>query len=122
MKALVFQIASLADVYFMTSADALLMTLIGGVGTLLGPIVGAAVLVTLQTKLATFGAWVVVFQGAIFVLCVLFLRKGIIGTLEEFIANRRTRREARTAASHSGPARAASGPASGPAARREGAE
>lgn len=93
MKALVFQIASLADVYFMTSADALLMTLIGGVGTLLGPIVGAAVLVTLQTKLATFGAWVVVFQGAIFVLCVLFLRKGIIGTLEEYLANRRARRD-----------------------------
>lgn len=92
MKAIVFQIASLADVYFMASADALLMTLIGGVGTLLGPIVGAAVLVTLQTKLATFGAWVVVFQGAIFVLCVLFLRKGVVGTLEEYLTTRRARR------------------------------
>ena len=88
MKAIIFQIASLADVYFQTSADALLMTLIGGVGTLLGPIVGAAVVVTLQTKLATFGAWVVVLQGAAFVLCVLFLRKGIVGTLEEIISNR----------------------------------
>jgi branched-chain amino acid transport system permease protein len=92
MKAIIFQIASLADLYFMASADALLMTLIGGVGTLLGPIVGAAVVVTLQTKLATYGAWVVVFQGAIFVLCVLFLRKGIVGTLEEAMANRRERR------------------------------
>lgn len=98
MKAIIFQIASLADVYFMTSADALLMTLIGGVGTLLGPVVGAAVVVTLQTKLATFGAWVVVMQGAIFVLCVLFLRKGIVGTLEEFLSNRITRQSDRAVA------------------------
>ena len=92
MKAIIFQIASLADVSFTISADVLLMTLIGGVGTLLGPLVGAAVVVTLQTKLATFGAWVVVIQGAIFVLCVLFLRKGVIGTIEEALANRDLRR------------------------------
>lgn len=92
MKAIIFQLASLADVFFMTSADVLLMTLIGGVGTLLGPVVGAAVLVTLQRELATFGAWVVVIQGVIFVLCVLFLRKGVIGTLEEFLANRAERK------------------------------
>ncbi|MBR1218000.1 ABC transporter permease [Bradyrhizobium sp. U87765 SZCCT0131] len=92
LKAIVFQIASLADLHFGASADVLLMTLIGGVGTLLGPVVGAAVLVTLQTKFATSGAWVVVIQGAIFVLCVLFLRKGIIGTLEEILANRGVRR------------------------------
>ncbi len=98
MKAIVFQIASLTDVFFMTSADALLMTLIGGVGTLLGPIVGAAVVVALQTKLATFGAWVVVIQGSIFVLSVLFLRKGIVGTLEEHLANRKARRENSAAA------------------------
>ena len=91
MKALVFGIASLNDVHFLISADALLMTLIGGVGTLLGPIVGAVVLVSLQTKLAVFGSWVVVFQGAIFVACVLFLRKGIIGTLQEVLANRAER-------------------------------
>ena len=92
MKAIIFQLASLADLFFMTSADVLLMTLIGGVGTLLGPVVGAAVLVSLQRELATFGAWVVVIQGVIFVLCVLFLRKGVIGTLEEFLANRAERR------------------------------
>lgn len=92
MKAIIFQIASLADVYFLASADALLMTLIGGVGTLLGPIVGAAIVVSLQTKLATFGSWVVVIQGAIFVLCVLFLRKGVIGTLQEYMFNREARR------------------------------
>ncbi|WP_429091795.1 branched-chain amino acid ABC transporter permease [Aminobacter sp. BE322] len=92
LKAIIFQLASLADVFFMTSADVLLMTLIGGVGTLLGPVFGAAVLVTLQRELATLGAWVVVVQGVIFVLCVLFLRKGIVGTLEEFLANRAERK------------------------------
>ncbi|MGO4835680.1 branched-chain amino acid ABC transporter permease, partial [Rhizobiaceae sp. 2RAB30] len=91
MKAIVFQIASLADVHFWASTDVLLMSLIGGVGTLLGPVVGAAVLVTLQTKLATLGSWVVVVQGAIFVLCVLFLRKGVVGSLEEVLAARSTR-------------------------------
>lgn len=91
-KAIVFQIASLADLYFMTSADALLMTLIGGVGTLLGPIVGAVVVVTMQKEFATLGAWVIVVQGAAFVLCVLFLRKGIVGTLEDFLAGREERR------------------------------
>lgn len=92
LKAIIFQLASLADVFFMTSADVLLMTLIGGVGTLLGPVVGATILAVLQRELASFGAWVVVMQGAIFVLCVLFLRKGVVGTLEEFLANRAERR------------------------------
>jgi branched-chain amino acid transport system permease protein len=103
MKAIVFQIASLADVHFWASTDVLLMTLIGGVGTLLGPVVGAAVVVTLQTKLATFGSWVVVIQGVIFVLCVLFLRKGIIGSLEEVLAARHTRRRDAGAAPSASP-------------------
>ncbi len=93
MKALVFQIASPADVHFLISTDALLMTLIGGAGTLLGPIVGAAVLVGLQTKLAIYGSWVVVMQGVIFILCVLFLRKGLVGTLQEYLANRSDSRQ-----------------------------
>ncbi|WP_342363436.1 branched-chain amino acid ABC transporter permease [Terrarubrum flagellatum] len=91
LKAIVFQIASLADVFFMTSADALLMVLIGGVGTILGPVVGAAVLATLQNELAQLGAWVLVVQGAIFVLCVLTLRKGIVGTLLEWLGARERR-------------------------------
>lgn len=96
-KAIVFQIASLADLYFMTSADALLMTLIGGVGTLLGPVVGAIVVVTMQTQFATLGAWVIVVQGSTFVLCVLFLRKGIVGTFEDFLASREERRRRQAA-------------------------
>lgn len=99
-SAIVFQIASLPDLYFMTSADALLMTLIGGVGTLLGPVVGAIILVAMQTEFATLGAWVIVAQGAAFVLCVLFLRKGVVGTLEDYLAQRSDR----AAASRSEPA------------------
>lgn len=91
-KAFVFQIASLSDLFFMTSADALLMTLIGGVGTLLGPVVGAVIVVTMQKELATLGAWVIVVQGAAFVLCVLFLRKGVVGTLEDYLARREERK------------------------------
>jgi branched-chain amino acid transport system permease protein len=91
-KAIVFQIASLTDLHFMTSADALLMTLIGGVGTLLGPIVGAVIVVTLQREFAGYGAWVIVIQGAAFVLCVLFLRKGVVGTLEDWLARRANRK------------------------------
>ncbi|WP_112320623.1 ABC transporter permease [Oceanibium sediminis] len=92
MKAIVFQIASLTDVHFMTSADALLMTLIGGVGTILGPVVGAAIVVTLQREFAEFGAWVIVVQGAAFVLCVLFLRQGVVGTAESWLGRRAERR------------------------------
>jgi branched-chain amino acid transport system permease protein len=91
-KAIVFQIASLADLYFMTSADALLMTLIGGVGTLLGPVVGAVIVVTMQKEFATLGSWVIVVQGSAFVLCVLFLRKGVVGTLEDWLAARAERK------------------------------
>ncbi|WP_246137992.1 branched-chain amino acid ABC transporter permease [Maritimibacter fusiformis] len=91
-KALVFQIASLADLHFMTSADALLMTLIGGVGTLLGPIVGAVIVVTLQREFAGYGAWVIVIQGAAFVFFVLFLRKGVIGSLEDWLGRRADRK------------------------------
>jgi branched-chain amino acid transport system permease protein len=80
----------------MTSADALLMTLIGGVGTLLGPIVGAAVVVTMQKEFATLGSWVIVVQGLAFTLCVLFLRKGIVGTLEDFLAGRAERKRQQT--------------------------
>ncbi len=83
MKALVFQFASLVDVYWTMSGEVILMTLIGGVGTILGPIVGAAVIVSAQSYLSSLGAWVVVAQGAIFVACVVLFRKGIVGTLAD---------------------------------------
>ncbi len=78
-KSLVFGLASLPDVNWPMSGEVVLMTLLGGLGTLFGPVVGAAVIVTMQNYLAGFGAWVTVSQGVIFVLCVLAFRAGIVG-------------------------------------------
>ncbi len=80
-KAIVFQLASLTDVHWSMSGEVVLMTLIGGVGTVFGPLVGAAVIVTMQNYLATFGAWVTIVQGVVFVVAVLVFRDGIIGVL-----------------------------------------
>jgi branched-chain amino acid transport system permease protein len=80
-KALVFQLASLTDVYWATSGDALLMTLLGGIGTVLGPVVGAIISVSMENYLAQFGSWVTVIQGVIFVTCVLVFRRGIVGEI-----------------------------------------
>jgi len=84
-KALVFQLASLTDVYWTMSGEVVLMTLLGGMGTVFGPIVGAAVVVAMQNYLATFGAWVTIIQGVIFVVSVLLFREGIIGVLGRWL-------------------------------------
>jgi branched-chain amino acid transport system permease protein len=81
-KAMVFQLASLTDVHWSMSGEVVLMTLVGGMGTLFGPVVGAAVIVTMQNYLAQLGAWVTVVQGAIFVLCVLLFRRQTRGGLQ----------------------------------------
>ena len=81
LTALTFQLASLTNVHWSMSGEVVLMTLIGGMGTLLGPVIGAGVVVTLQTYLAPFGAWLTIILGAIFVACVLLFRRGIIGEL-----------------------------------------
>jgi branched-chain amino acid transport system permease protein len=81
LKALVFQLASLTDVHWTMSGDVVLMTLLGGLGTIFGPPVGAFIVIALQNYLAPFGQWVLVIQGAIFVVCVLVFRRGIIGEL-----------------------------------------
>jgi branched-chain amino acid transport system permease protein len=81
-KTLVLGFATLTDVHWATSGEVVLMTLVGGVGTLVGPVVGAAVIVTLQNELADkVGPWVTVIMGAIFVACVLAFRRGIVGEL-----------------------------------------
>ena len=85
-KTLVFQLASLTDVHWHTSGEVVLMTLLGGLGTILGPIVGAATVVTLQTQLSdSVGSWVTVIMGGIFVLCVLSFRRGMVGELQALI-------------------------------------
>ena len=81
MKALVFQLASLTDVHWTMSGEVVLMTLVGGLGTVFGPVVGAFLIVAMQNYLAPFGQWVLVIQGAIFVVCVLVFRRGIVGEL-----------------------------------------
>jgi branched-chain amino acid transport system permease protein len=63
------------------SGEVVLMTLLGGMGTVFGPMVGAAIVVTMQNYLAPFGAWVTVVQGVVFVVCVLLFREGIVGVL-----------------------------------------
>jgi branched-chain amino acid transport system permease protein len=82
-KALVFQLASLTDVDWPMSGEVILMTLVGGLGTLFGPVVGAFFIVTLENYLTTMGQWVFVVQGVIFVVCVLLFRRGIVGELAQ---------------------------------------
>jgi branched-chain amino acid transport system permease protein len=84
-KSIVFQLASLTDVYWTMSGEVVLMTLVGGLGTIFGPVVGAAIIITMQNYLAQLGAWVTVVQGVIFVICVLAFRRGIVGELGHWL-------------------------------------
>jgi branched-chain amino acid transport system permease protein len=84
-KSMVFQLASLTDVHWSMSGEVVLMTLVGGLGTLFGPVFGAAVIVTMQNYLAQLGAWVTIVQGIIFVICVLAFRRGVIGEIANLI-------------------------------------
>jgi branched-chain amino acid transport system permease protein len=84
-KALVFQLASLTDVHWSMSGEVVLMTLLGGLGTVFGPVVGAFVIITMENYLSQIGAWVTVVQGAIFVVCVLTFRRGIVGELAQWL-------------------------------------
>ena len=84
-KALVFQLASLTDVHWTMSGEVVLMTLLGGLGTVFGPVAGAAIIISMQNYLAQLGGWVTVVQGAIFVACVLTFRRGVIGELSRLL-------------------------------------
>ncbi len=87
-KSLVFQLASLTDVDWTMSGQVVLMTLLGGLGTVLGPVVGAFIVVTMENYLAQFGSWVTIIQGVIFVLCVLTFRRGIVGEVQHVLRRR----------------------------------
>jgi branched-chain amino acid transport system permease protein len=84
-KAIVLQLASLTDVNWPMSGEVVLMTLVGGLGTIFGPVAGAFVILVMQFKLAPIGEWVLVIQGAIFVACVLLFRRGIVGELAHIL-------------------------------------
>jgi branched-chain amino acid transport system permease protein len=94
-KTIVLQLASLTDVYWGMSGEIVLMTLLGGVGTFLGPIVGAFILIGIGTYLASLGAWITMLQGTIFIVCVLAFRRGIVGSLEDLFARRQRASHAR---------------------------
>jgi branched-chain amino acid transport system permease protein len=84
-KALVVQIASLTDVYWPMSGEVVLMSLVGGLGTIFGPVLGSFAILSMQYKLAFLGEWVLVIQGVIFVVCVLLFRRGIIGEIAHYL-------------------------------------
>jgi branched-chain amino acid transport system permease protein len=84
-KAIVFQLASLTDVHWSMSGEVVLMTLLGGMGTVFGPVAGALAIITMENYLSQLGAWVTVVQGGIFVLCVLTFRRGIVGELARLL-------------------------------------
>ena len=84
-KALVFQLASLTDVHWTTSGEVILMTLIGGLGTIFGPIAGAVFLVSLENYISSIGSWVTVVEGSIFVVCVIAFRRGMFGELSRLL-------------------------------------
>jgi branched-chain amino acid transport system permease protein len=84
-KAIVFQLASLTDAHWTMSGEVVLMTLLGGLGTIFGPVVGALIIITMENYLAHLGAWVTIVQGVIFVICVLTFRRGVIGEIAHFL-------------------------------------
>ncbi|HBA34259.1 MAG TPA: branched-chain amino acid ABC transporter permease [Gammaproteobacteria bacterium] len=90
MKAMVSQVVSLSDVHWSMSGTVVLMTLIGGTGTLFGPIVGAAIIVSMEHYLGEYlGSWVTIIMGVIFVICVLTFRQGVVGELEQRLIKRK---------------------------------
>jgi branched-chain amino acid transport system permease protein len=84
LKVFVAQNASLTDVHWSMSGEVVLMTLVGGLGTIFGPVVGAFAIIAMQQYLASFGQWVTVIQGSIFVICVLTFRRGVIGEVAHY--------------------------------------
>ncbi len=92
LKTLVMGFATLSDVHWSMSGEVILMTLLGGVGTFFGPVFGAGIVIALQDMLADkVGSWVTVIIGAIFVLCVMTFRKGVVGELQAFMERRNKR-------------------------------
>jgi branched-chain amino acid transport system permease protein len=88
-KALVFQFAALTDVDWTMSGQVVLMTLIGGLGTILGPVAGAFIIATMETYLGETGSWVTIIEGVVFVVCVLTFRRGIVGVVAPYLTGRR---------------------------------
>jgi branched-chain amino acid transport system permease protein len=84
VKVLVAQTASLTDVHWAMSGEVVLIVLLGGLGTIFGPVIGAFIIIAMQQYLAGFGQWVLVIQGVIFVVCVLAFRRGVVGEIAHY--------------------------------------
>lgn len=87
-KSLALGLATLTDVGWQMSGEVVLMTLLGGMGTILGPTIGATVIVTMQNYLADLGSWVTIIMGVTFVFCVLVFRRGIVGEVAQRFATK----------------------------------
>ena len=89
MKAVAFQIATLTDVSWTVSGEVILMTLLGGLGTLAGPMVGAVIIILLNDFLAQFGEWSLISQGVIMLVVIIFLRRGVVGEIDALLRRRK---------------------------------
>ncbi|MBC7182912.1 MAG: branched-chain amino acid ABC transporter permease [Marinobacter sp.] len=87
-KAIIFQFAALTNAHWQTSGEVILMTLVGGLGTVFGPVVGAITVGALSHELSAFGSWVQVILGTIFVVCVMVFRRGIIGEVQRLASRK----------------------------------
>ncbi len=92
MKATVFQFATLTDVSWTVSGEVILMTLLGGLGTLSGPMVGAAIVIFMNDELTQFGEWALISQGVILILVILFFRRGVVGEAAALLRKLRDRK------------------------------
>lgn len=97
LKVMAFQLATLNDVNWTTSGEALLISIVGGLQTLLGPLVGSMVIITMQNYLASFAEWVLIIQGFVFVIVVMLFRKGLVGQFYAWIETRQARQSSSTA-------------------------
>jgi branched-chain amino acid transport system permease protein len=88
-KAIIFQFAALTNAHWQTSGEVILMTLVGGLGTVFGPVVGAITVGALSHELSSFGSWVQVILGTIFVVCVMVFRRGIIGEVQRLASRKK---------------------------------
>lgn len=91
LKVIIYQVASLRDVHWSMSGDVILMTLVGGMNSVFGPVLGAAIVSALYYYFSGFGGWVTVMVGTVFIACVLVFRRGIVGQISHLLATRRTR-------------------------------
>jgi branched-chain amino acid transport system permease protein len=88
-KAIVFQFAALTNAHWQTSGEVILMTLVGGLGTVFGPVVGAITVGALSHELSSFGSWVQVILGTIFVVCVMVFRRGVVGEIQRLATRKK---------------------------------